>query len=73
MHVFTEPVFWRLRFQCIKSVSQFSGVCGLRGLNNLHVYSIHTPPGFQMVEHQYLLFVAIKQPVFKETNLEDHF
>jgi len=26
----TEPIFWQGRFQCIKSVSQFSGVCELK-------------------------------------------
>ena len=29
----TESVFWCLRFQCIKSISQFSGNCRLKGLD----------------------------------------
>ena len=30
------PVFWHLQFQCIICVSQFSGICGLKG----YIYSL---------------------------------
>ena len=31
MHALQSQFSWRLQFQCIKSISLFSGVCGLKG------------------------------------------
>ena len=36
----TAPVFWHLRFQCIISASQFSGVCRFKMLNRSVLLSL---------------------------------